>query len=113
VRNLIIIPIVSNAPTLVLADFLVLITGRSPARGRMNGHTVYLATEFRVLPVATPSRNSLVEHPVEKHLVDLVEHHLASSVLWFSYGWDLTRTLQAQTVNPNEGRPLWQTVRSC
>ena len=96
-----------------LADFLVLITGRSPARGRMNGHVIYLATEFRVLPVATPSRNSLLAHPVEKHLVDLVEQHLASSVLWFSYGWDLTRTLQAQTVNPAEGRPLWETVCSC
>lgn len=96
----------------LLADYLVLITGRSPARGRMNGHTIYLATEFRVLPIATPSANTLVSHPVERHLVTLVEKHLSTSVLWFSYGWDLTRSLQAQAREPSDDKALWETVRS-
>src|SRR5258707_8487582 len=97
----------------VLADYLVLVTGRSPARGRMNGHTIYLATEFRVLPIATPSANALVSHPVERHLVTLVEKHLSTSVLWFSYGWDLTRSLRAQALKPSDGKALWETVRFC
>ncbi|KAF8324844.1 inositol/phosphatidylinositol phosphatase [Cantharellus anzutake] len=95
---------------LTTTDYLVLITGRSPARGRMNGHTIYLATEFRVLPIATPSANTLISHPVERHLVGLVENHLSASVLWFSYGWDLTRSLQAQALRPSEGKALWETL---
>lgn len=98
-------------PTLV-AEYLVVITGRAPIRRRINGHAIYHATEFRVLPVATPTSNHLIDHPVEKHLVDLIEKHLADSVLWFSYGFDLTRNLQSQTLNPANGKPMWEMVRT-
>lgn len=54
-----------------------------------------------------------MDHPVEKHLVDLVEKHLADSVLWFSYGFDLTRNLQSQALSPADGKALWETVRPC
>lgn len=89
------------------ADFLVLITGRTP-HGRIAGHTVYLATDFRVLPLAPSSPTSLIHHPVEKHLLGLVERHLATGVFWFSYTWDMTNRLQAQP-NSNE-KPMWSTV---
>lgn len=92
------------------AEYLVIITERVPVRERINGQTLYHATEFRVLPVATTASNAIRDHPVEKRLVDLVEKHLSSSVLWFSYDYDLTRNLQAQTLLPANGRPMWETV---
>ncbi|KAF8317564.1 hypothetical protein DL93DRAFT_2165436 [Clavulina sp. PMI_390] len=94
--------------TLSTTEYLVVITGRAAIRGRINDHTLYHATEFRVLPVATPASNHLMDHPVEKHLVDLVEKHLADSVLWFSYGFEITRTLQSQYANPSAGKPMWE-----
>jgi hypothetical protein len=95
-----------------VAEYIVVITGRAPIRGRISGHIIYHATEFRVLPIATPTSNHLMDHPVERHLVDLVEKHLADSVLWFSYGFDVTRSLQSQTLNPANGKPMWETVRA-
>lgn len=97
-------------PPSLLAEYVVVITGRAPIRGRINSHTIYHATEFRVLPISAPTSNTMMDHPVEKHLVDLMEQHLATSVLWFSYGYDLTRNLQAQTLNPADNKPLWETV---
>ena len=33
---------------------------------------------------------------MEKELISLVEQGLKAALLWFSYGWDLTNTLQRQ-----------------
>ncbi|KAJ6627294.1 SacI homology domain-containing protein [Mycena sp. CBHHK59/15] len=51
-------------------------------------------------------------HPVEAHLLALVRSHLMSGVFLFSYGWDLTRRLQAQweTREKDADRPFWETV---
>lgn len=92
------------------ADFLIVITAQYP-HGRIDGQTVYKATDFRILPLAPPSSNSLLDHPVEKHLLKLVEKHLYGGVFWFSYGYDLTRRMQAQAMSDSEGRALWETVR--
>jgi hypothetical protein len=48
----------------------------------------------------------MLNHPVEKHLVGLIERHLATGLFWFSYTWDLTNRVQAQSVSENE--PLWK-----
>ncbi|KAG8993274.1 hypothetical protein FRB90_000734 [Tulasnella sp. 427] len=93
--------------SLATSDFLVVITGRE-ARGRIDGHAIYLATDFKVLPIAPPSSYHLLDHPVERHLQKLVERHLHEGVFWFSHGWDLTRRLQSQaSVNP-EGKAVWE-----
>ncbi|KAG8884578.1 hypothetical protein FRB97_003875 [Tulasnella sp. 331] len=93
--------------SLSTSDFLIVITARS-LQGRIDGHPVYLATDYRVLPLAPPSYNSLLDHPVEKHLLRLVEKHLYGGVFWFSYGWDLTRRLQAQATTASEGKAMWE-----
>ncbi|KAG8895156.1 hypothetical protein FRC00_007886, partial [Tulasnella sp. 408] len=95
-----------NAP-IFLADFLIVITGRE-ARGRIDGHAIYRATDFKVLPIAPPSSYQLLDHPVERHLQKLVERHLVEGVFWFSYGWDLTRRLQDQALANSEGKPVWE-----
>jgi hypothetical protein len=46
-------------------------------------------------------------------LISLVEQGLRSAKLWFSYGWDLTNTLQRQREAEDSSRgktalPLWK-----
>lgn len=93
--------------SLATSDFLIVITGRE-ARGRIDGHAIYLATDFKVLPIAPPSSYHLLEHPVERHLQKLVERHLVEGVFWFSYGWDLTRRLQTQASADSESKSAWE-----
>jgi hypothetical protein len=62
-------------------------------------------------PLSTSS--TILEHPVEKELISLVEQGLKSGKLWFSYGLDLTNTLQrqkeAETRVEGPGKlPLWK-----
>jgi hypothetical protein len=79
-----------------IADFLLIITGRTPSC-RLLSHPIYLATDFRLLPLSPLSTSAtILDHPVEKELISLVEQGLRSAKLWFSYGWDLTNTLQRQ-----------------
>lgn len=89
-----------NCPLLILcfliADFLLIVTSRSPSC-RLLSHPIYLANDYRLLPISPLSTSSaILEHPVEKELISLVEQGLKSSKLWFSYGWDLTNSLQRQ-----------------
>ncbi|KAG8905656.1 hypothetical protein FRB99_008497 [Tulasnella sp. 403] len=93
--------------SLSTSDFLVVITGRA-ARGRIDGHHIYRATDFRILSLAPPTQSNLLDHPVERHLLRLVEKHLQNGVFWFSYGWDLTRRMQTQATPESEGRAMWE-----
>ncbi|KAG8921799.1 hypothetical protein FRC02_012345, partial [Tulasnella sp. 418] len=93
--------------SLSTADVLIVVTGRSP-RGRIDGHTIYLATDFRVLPLLPASSLALLNEPAEKKLLSLLEHHLYKGDFWFSYGWDLTNRLQAQAQFNMEGKALWE-----
>ncbi|KAG9031598.1 hypothetical protein FRB95_002527 [Tulasnella sp. JGI-2019a] len=93
--------------SLSTSDFLIVITARS-LQGRIDGHPIYLATDYRILPLSPPSYASLLDHPVEKHLLRLVEKHLYGGKFWFSYGWDLTRRLQAQATTSSEGKAMWE-----
>lgn len=91
---------------------MVTITGRE-SRGRIAGHDIYKASEFDVLPLNPNISIHHPPHPVEGHLLALLKSHLASGTFLFSYGWDLTRRLQAQweTRVEDEHKPFWQTVR--
>lgn len=95
------------------AEYLVIITQRTPSC-RLLTHPIFLATDFRLLPLsATSSSQAILGNPVEKELVSLVEQGLRAGSLWFSYGWDLTNTLQRQQDLEDAGRgagraPLWQ-----
>ncbi|GHJ88314.1 hypothetical protein NliqN6_4716 [Naganishia liquefaciens] len=88
--------------TLATTDFLIIITSRA-ASCRLLSHSIYQATDFRLLPLSPVSTtNAILDHPVEKELVSLVENGLRNGQLWFSYGWDLTNSLQRQYERAHE-----------
>ncbi|KAG8945759.1 hypothetical protein FRC04_000525 [Tulasnella sp. 424] len=93
------------------ADVLVLITS-AKSRGKLLGHPVYLASSFLLLPV-TPEGKDLT--PTDGKLLSLIWKHLADGKFWFSYEWDLTRRLQAQSASSDpagnvDARPMWETA---
>ncbi|ODO05787.1 hypothetical protein I350_04848 [Cryptococcus amylolentus CBS 6273] len=96
--------------SLATTDFLLIITSRTPSC-RLLSHPIYLATDYRLLPLSPLSTSAaILEHPVEKELIALVEQGLKTSRLWFSYGWDLTNTLQRQEDIEKKGEalPMWK-----
>lgn len=95
-----------------LAEYIIVITGREQ-RGELFGHPVYRASEFDILPLDPTVSVSSPPHPVEAHLLALVRSHLNSGVFLFSYGYDVTRRLQAQWVaqEQDQGRAFWESVR--
>ena len=76
------------------------------------GHNIYRATDFDILPLNPDV--SLLNPPnaVEAHLQALVKSHLQCGYFLFSYGWDLTRRLQAQYAahEDDDGKALWEVV---
>ncbi|ORY27995.1 inositol/phosphatidylinositol phosphatase [Naematelia encephala] len=99
--------------SLATTDFLLIVTARTPSC-RLLSQPVYLATDYRLLPLSPLSTSSaILDHPVEKELISLVEQGLRSARLWFSYGLDLTNTLQRQKQLEDAGHgpnqwPMWK-----
>ncbi|KAJ7596640.1 SacI homology domain-containing protein [Mycena floridula] len=93
--------------SLSLSEYLVVMTGRE-LRGRLMGHDVYRATEFDILPLNPNVSTYNPPHPVEAHLLSLLRSHLYGGVFLFSYGYDLTRRLQAQWADSDTTRGLWE-----
>ncbi|KAI0803150.1 SacI homology domain-containing protein [Irpex lacteus] len=95
--------------TLVMSEYIIIITGRE-LRGRFMGHNVYRATDYDILPLNPDVSVSNPPNPVEAHLLALVRSHLYGGYFLYSYGWDLTRRLQAQweTIQEDAGRALWE-----
>ena len=91
------------------AEYLIVITEREP-RGRIDGHTIYLATDFRLFPISSPTAVHPSGQASERYLLSVVERHLLSGLFWFSYGWDITTRLQAQASVNREGKPMWELV---
>lgn len=91
------------------ADYLVLLTGRE-VRGSLFGKHIYRATDFKILPLSNSS--AAMQHPVESHLLALVQSHLFGGTFYLSYEWDLTRRMQEQWEKRAEdgGRGLWEVV---
>lgn len=73
---------------------------------------VYRATEYDILPLNPNISVSHPPHPVESHLLALVRSHLNGGLFFFSYGWDITRRLQAlwaaQKTDAEKG--FWEVV---
>lgn len=91
----------------------MVITARTPSC-RLLAQPIYLATDFRLLPLSPLSTSStILNHPVEKELVSLVEQGLKSGRMWYSYGLDLTNTMQRQQELEERGHgvkewPAWK-----
>lgn len=78
------------------AEYIIVISERTRSC-RLLGHDVSLATAFRLLPISPNTPRPLPQ--LERHLLDLVSQGLNSGQLWFSYGWDLTNSLERQWWN--------------
>ena len=91
-----------------LAEYLILITKRE-LKGQILGHDIYRATGYELLPLQSQTTPSQI---TERYLLSLIKTSLNSSLLWFSYDWDLTRRLQAQYVaRPGDvGKAFWESV---
>ena len=61
--------------TLHTTDFVIVITNRKHASSVL-GADIFLATDFRLLPISADARPSLLQHPVEKKLIRLVKEQL-------------------------------------
>ena len=97
--------------TLHTCDFLVVITNRKRVTSILNS-TIYLATDFRLLPVLSDANPAMLSHPIEKQLIALVKESLYSGPLYFSYEFDLTSNMQRQ-IQQSAGKlgsdvPLWK-----
>lgn len=101
----------TDLQTLVPAEYIVVITSRTPSC-RLLSHPIFMANDFRLLPLSpTTTPQSIHDHPVERELVSLVEQGLQAGKLWFSYGWDLTNSLQRQQdlkESGRDGEPMWR-----
>ena len=77
------------------------------------GQDVYRATDYSLLPLNPNISVNYPPHPVEGHLLALVQSHLFESFLLFSYGWDITTRLQMQwaTQETSQRKGLWEAVR--
>lgn len=93
------------------AEYVIIITGRE-LRGRFMGNNVYRATDYDILPLNPDVSIQNPPNPVEAHLLALVRSHLYNGYFLYSYGWDLTRRLQAQweTLKDDAVKALWEVV---
>ena len=64
-------------------DFMVVVTNRKKV-AHILGANVYLATDFRMLPLNTEANPTLLRNPIEKRLLGLVKESLYSGPLYFS-----------------------------
>lgn len=96
-----------------VAEYIIIITGRE-LRGRFMANNIYRATDFEILPLNPDVSVQNPPNRVEAHLLALVRSHLYGGYFLYSYGWDLTRRLQAQweTLKDDAGKALWEVV-SC
>ncbi|KDN52776.1 putative SAC1-recessive suppressor of secretory defect [Tilletiaria anomala UBC 951] len=102
--------------SLQTSDFLIVVTSRKKV-GSILGSDIFLATDFRVLPISADAKRALLmRNPVEKTLLDLLKTHLYSAPFYFSYTYDLTSSMQRQTRlaeqlgGPEQlnGLPMWK-----
>ncbi|KAG7099546.1 hypothetical protein E1B28_001380 [Marasmius oreades] len=95
--------------SLTLSEYIVIITGRE-LQGNLMGQEVYRASDFDILPLNSTLNIHNPPHPVEAHLLALLKSHLNGGAFYFSYGWDMTRRLQAQYENREKDvdRALWE-----
>ena len=94
------------------AEYVIILTGREQ-KGRLMGQNIYRATDYDILPLNPDVSVANPPNAVEAHLLALVRSHLNGGYFLFSYGWDLTRRLQAQwlAMESDQEKSLWEAVR--
>ncbi|PIL29655.1 hypothetical protein GSI_08292 [Ganoderma sinense ZZ0214-1] len=95
--------------SLAMSEYIIVITGRE-LRGHIMRQNIYRATEYDILPLNPDVSVQSPPNVVESHLLALVQSHLQGGTFFFSYGWDITRRLQAQWISLQEDgdKALWE-----
>ncbi|KAI1797590.1 SacI homology domain-containing protein [Ganoderma leucocontextum] len=95
--------------SLAMSEYIIVITGRE-LRGHIMRQNIYRATEYDILPLNPDVSVQSPPNVVESHLLALVQSHLQGGTFFFSYGWDITRRLQAQwmTLQEDGDKALWE-----
>ncbi|KAF9113818.1 hypothetical protein BGX27_000722 [Mortierella sp. AM989] len=91
---------------LLAGDYIIVITERTKV-GQISGHDIFRVKDYRVIPL---SRNNLTQAQIgeEASYLSLLHAHLQSAILHFSYGYELTHTLQRQAELKNNTQHIWE-----
>ena len=93
------------------SDFLIVVSSSKKVSSVLKAD-VFMATDFRVLPLDSETNKSVMRHPIEKTLLDLLKMHLFSAPFYFSYEYDLTSSMQRQAklaaAAGGAETPVWQ-----
>ncbi|KAF9204038.1 hypothetical protein BGZ49_005750 [Haplosporangium sp. Z 27] len=91
---------------LLAGDYIIVITEKSKV-GQISGHDIFKVKDYRILPL---SRNNLTQAQIgeEASYLSLLHAHLQSAKLHFSYGYELTHTLQRQSELKDSTQHIWE-----
>ncbi|KAG0234357.1 hypothetical protein BGW41_001185 [Actinomortierella wolfii] len=93
---------------LLAGEYMIVITDRTKV-GRIGDHDIFKVKDYKVLPL---SRNNLAlsqsQIAEEASYLSLLHSHLQSGEFHFSYEYELTHTLQRQSLLKGSTQPLWQ-----
>ncbi|KAG0374584.1 hypothetical protein BGX24_010218 [Mortierella sp. AD032] len=93
---------------LLAGEYMIVITDRIKV-GRMGEHDIFKLKDYKIMPF---SRNYLAlseaQTNEETSFIALLHQHLQSSQFHFSYGYELTHTLQRQSEFRGDTRPIWE-----
>ncbi|KAF9177286.1 hypothetical protein BGZ51_008757 [Haplosporangium sp. Z 767] len=93
---------------LLAGEYMVVITERTKI-GRIAENDIFKVKDYKVLPL---SRNNLAlteaQVAEEASYLSLLHSHLQSGLFHFSYGYELTHTLQRQSELKGSALPIWE-----
>ncbi|KAI7815952.1 SacI homology domain-containing protein [Gamsiella multidivaricata] len=93
---------------LLAGEYMVVITERTKL-GRIGEHEIYKVKDYKVLPLSR-NNHALTEAQVgeEASYLSLLHAHLQSAQLHFSYGYEVTHTLQRQSELKDNTQSIWE-----
>ena len=77
------------------------ITKRSPV-ALLGGHYVYHIDETRLISIASDEWRKTEKNPEEARYLSILDHLDISKTFYFSYSYDITRTLQSNILRQRE-----------
>ncbi|KAF9433991.1 hypothetical protein BGZ76_008718 [Entomortierella beljakovae] len=91
---------------LLAGDHIIVITERTQV-GEVDGQGIYKVKDYKILPL---SRNNLTRAQIgqEASYLSLLNAHLQSAKIHFSYGYEITHTLQRQSELKGNTQHFWE-----
>ncbi|KAG0282616.1 hypothetical protein BGZ96_000304 [Linnemannia gamsii] len=93
---------------LLAGEYMIVVTDRIKV-GRMGEHDIFRLKDYKIMPF---SRNYLALSEAQTNdetaFIALLHQHLQSSQFHFSYGYEITHTLQRQSEFRGDTQPIWE-----